>query len=539
MSGSTTRSGSSRSSEAPVRSSITTTSGAGNRIDRRPKRSRFVATGNGAPIEIPARESVRFSKERLPHRTNSPRSHGPHRKPLLLLYGSSLGIIVAGAVLAVSLLVQSGAHQSFYPLLTTLILIRLTLHFGRRPRGVFGQLPAGNNAATIVLEESLIGAVLISVAHLAGWTFPREAAGLFMTGNFVLQLGRLYLARLIRRGLARDGSDGRANGDRQVVIVGTGKRARDVATAIAEAPELRTTIRGFVDYHRSGLWSYRDIPLLGHPNAVSGIIAHDQVDAIIIAADGRDIPLTRPLFTTAERMGVPVCLMPDLYESRLASARLEWLNGWPALVYRSVPDGHWVTLAKEAIDLVGACVGLLVTAPLMLAAAIAIKLDSRGPILFRQQRCGRNGRLFSMLKFRSMTLDADEQKRQLADLNLMSGPVFKVREDPRVTRVGRLLRRWSLDELPQIFNVLRGDMSLVGPRPPLQSEVAEYEPWQRRRLSVKPGLTCLWQVNGRNTIDFEQWMELDLEYIDSWSLWLDLKILARTLPAVVKGTGAS
>ena len=160
-------------------------------------------------------------------------------------------------------------------------------------------------------------------------------------------------------------------------------------------------------------------------------------------------------------------------------------------------------------------------------------------MLFRQTRCGLNGRRFTLYKFRTMVADAEWRRQELLHLNEMDGPVFKVRNDPRVTRLGRLLRKFSLDELPQLWNVLRGDMSLVGPRPPIPEEVDQYERWQRRRLSMKPGLTCLWQVNGRNAVDFESWMELDLEYIDSWSLSLDLKILLKTIPVVLSGKGAS
>jgi exopolysaccharide biosynthesis polyprenyl glycosylphosphotransferase len=183
-------------------------------------------------------------------------------------------------------------------------------------------------------------------------------------------------------------------------------------------------------------------------------------------------------------------------------------------------------------------VSLFLAAPVMAIVAALIKLESRGPVFFRQVRSGLNGRRFVLLKFRSMAHDAERQKVALEEKNEMSGPVFKMRNDPRVTWVGALLRRTSLDELPQLWNVLRGDMSLVGPRPPLPSEVQQYQRWQRRRLSMKPGLTCLWQVNGRNQVDFDQWMKLDMEYIDNWSLGLDFKILARTIPAVLFSRGA-
>jgi len=184
-------------------------------------------------------------------------------------------------------------------------------------------------------------------------------------------------------------------------------------------------------------------------------------------------------------------------------------------------------------------VALLVSTPLWVAAALATRLSSRGPVLYRQVRCGLHGRRFVLLKFRTMVEDAEKLQSEVAHLNVMDGPVFKAPGDPRVTPVGRLLRRSSLDELPQLLNVLKGDMSLVGPRPPIPQEVERYLPWQRRRLAMKPGITCLWQISGRSQLDFATWMELDLAYIDAWSLWLDLKILALTVPAVFSGRGAA
>jgi exopolysaccharide biosynthesis polyprenyl glycosylphosphotransferase len=192
------------------------------------------------------------------------------------------------------------------------------------------------------------------------------------------------------------------------------------------------------------------------------------------------------------------------------------------------------------MDVVGALILLVLLSPLLLGVALIIKLASPGPILFRQQRCGLNGQPFTMVKFRSMVSDAEQHKHELAVLNEMAGPVFKLTNDPRVTPIGRLLRRFSIDEFPQLLNVLRGEMSLVGPRPLPVEEVERFDdPAHRRRLSVKPGLTCLWQISGRNNVrDFKDWVRLDLEYIDHWSLWLDLKILCRTIPVVLAGTGA-
>jgi exopolysaccharide biosynthesis polyprenyl glycosylphosphotransferase len=194
---------------------------------------------------------------------------------------------------------------------------------------------------------------------------------------------------------------------------------------------------------------------------------------------------------------------------------------------------------KRLFDVAASSAALAALAPLMLSVAVVIKLSSRGPVLFKQQRVGRHGRPFHMLKFRSMVVNAEELKAKLMALNEQAGPVFKMKRDPRITPIGRFIRKFSIDELPQLINVLRGEMSLVGPRPPVPSEVARYEAWQRRRLSVRPGLTCVWQVSGRNEISFEEWMYLDMQYIDHWSLAQDFELILRTVPVVLTGRGAS
>jgi exopolysaccharide biosynthesis polyprenyl glycosylphosphotransferase len=218
---------------------------------------------------------------------------------------------------------------------------------------------------------------------------------------------------------------------------------------------------------------------------------------------------------------------------------MEELEGIPLLSFTHASENDVLALAaKRAFDVVVSATALLIHAPVIAALAVAIRLDSPGPVFFRQRRVGKNGREFTLFKFRSMRVGAEDELAHLRRHNEMAGPVFKMREDPRVTRVGRLLRRTSLDELPQFWNVLRGEMSVVGPRPPLPSEVRLYQRWQRRRLSMKPGLTCTWQVSGRSDVDFERWMELDLAYIDGWTLWRDVVILLRTIPAVLLGRGA-
>jgi exopolysaccharide biosynthesis polyprenyl glycosylphosphotransferase len=194
---------------------------------------------------------------------------------------------------------------------------------------------------------------------------------------------------------------------------------------------------------------------------------------------------------------------------------------------------------KRLFDIIASFSALVLLSPLLLIVAASIRLTSRGPIFFRQPRVGRHGRPFRMLKFRSMVVNAEELKASLMAQNEQAGPVFKMRRDPRITRVGRFIRKFSIDELPQLLNILRGEMSIVGPRPPVPSEVARYEAWQRRRLSVRPGLTCVWQVSGRNEISFEEWMYLDMQYIDHWSLAQDFQLILKTVPVVLTGRGAS
>jgi len=241
-----------------------------------------------------------------------------------------------------------------------------------------------------------------------------------------------------------------------------------------------------------------------------------------------------------ELEGVEVWLFADFFKTRLAETTVDEFAGHPMIVFATGPRATWHAVAKGILDIVGAAVLLVLVSPILLIAAITVKLTSPGPVLFRQRRAGLNGHPFSMLKFRSMVSNAEQLKQELAALNEMTGPVFKVKNDPRVTPVGRFLRKWSIDEFPQLLNVLWGEMSLVGPRPLPLDEVARFDdPAHRRRLSVKPGLTCLWQISGRNEVcDFTEWVRLDLEYIDNWSIWLDIEILLRTIPAVVSGAGA-
>ena len=275
-------------------------------------------------------------------------------------------------------------------------------------------------------------------------------------------------------------------------------------------------------------------------NELADLLHHHSANGVILTAKHTYLGQIEQAIEVCEREGVEVWLLADFFKTQISRTSVDEFYGRPMLVFRSGPDSAWPTLAKQAIDFAGAIVLLGICGIPMVLVALAIRVTSPGPILFRQERSGLNGRPFVMLKFRSMVTDAEQRKQELALLNEMSGPVFKVTNDPRVTPIGRFLRKWSVDELPQLLNVLRGEMSLVGPRPLPVAEVARFDDLaHRRRLSVKPGLTCLWQVSGRNDVrDFKDWVRLDLEYIDNWSLWLDVKILLRTIPAVLTTAGA-
>jgi exopolysaccharide biosynthesis polyprenyl glycosylphosphotransferase len=265
-----------------------------------------------------------------------------------------------------------------------------------------------------------------------------------------------------------------------------------------------------------------------------------SVSRVIFAGGRSHLDRLEEAIAACEIEGVEAWLIADFIRTSIARPDFDVFGARPVLVFRTTPELSWALLVKELTDRIGAIIGLILSAPLFILIALAIKLTSPGPIFFRQARGGRHGRPFTMLKFRTMVTDAEMQREELARFNQMSGPVFKIDKDPRITRIGKILRKTSLDEFPQLWNVLKGEMSLVGPRPLPIYEVEKFETTaQRRRLSMKPGLTCLWQTAGRNQIkSFEQWVALDLQYIDNWSLWLDFKILVRTVPVVLFGWGA-
>jgi len=461
------------------------------------------------------------------------------RKLLLLASDSSSHALALLALVGILSLFKTELRLAA-EIAAALTLSRILIHHFSRPLPVLTVRPVCKYLRQLIDTESKFLFATLALTFVMAWPVPRAAILIFAGTNIVLQCGFFYIARrILSRLVASCSANDPETARNRVLVVGTGPRARKITDMILSSPELETHIHGFLDYRRRGLWRYRDLPLLGDPERLEEIASTMQLDAVVLAVEPDELARTGALFAAAERMGITVSFMPDLHRPQIGRAVPASLNGTPTIAYRAVPENRITLTLKSLIDRIGAVVGIVLAAPIMLITALAIKLESCGPVFFTQTRSGINGRTFRLLKFRTMCMDAEGKRETLSSRNEMSGPVFKIRNDPRITRIGGLLRKYSIDEIPQFINVLRGEMSLVGPRPPLPSEVAKYKPWQRRKLSVKPGLTCIWQVNGRNQIDFEDWMRLDLEYIDNWSLWLDTKILARTVPTVLKGSGAA
>jgi exopolysaccharide biosynthesis polyprenyl glycosylphosphotransferase len=347
---------------------------------------------------------------------------------------------------------------------------------------------------------------------------------------------RTYLRHLRKRG----------HNLRNMLIVGTNHRAIEFARTIQSKPELGYRILGFADdewagtedLHKSG-WS-----VVCTLDDLRKFLRRTVVDEVVIAVPLRSFhDDASEIASMCEQQGIMLHVLSDLFNLKTRAPQAGEFAGSPLITHGGGIEKGWPTFIKRALDFSLSLMFLIALAPLLLLTAILIKLTSPGPVLFVQKRIGFNKRVFAIYKFRTMVQDAEQKLQGIEHLNEVSGPVFKIKNDPRVTPIGKFLRKTSIDEVPQFFNVLMGDMSLVGPRP-LQLRDYELftedgEDWQRCRFSVRPGITCLWQVNGRSSLPFHKWMELDLQYVRSWSLWLDLQILAKTIPAVLRGSGAA
>jgi exopolysaccharide biosynthesis polyprenyl glycosylphosphotransferase len=327
---------------------------------------------------------------------------------------------------------------------------------------------------------------------------------------------------------------------RRIIIVGTGKRSRAFIELIKNNPGWNIKIIGLLDMDiakKGEIIHGKEV--IGTLDDIPRLIQDNIIDEVVFIVPRSWLNKIEDIMLFCENAGLKVHLAVNLFDLKFSRAKQTDLQGFPLLAFESTPEKLGHLLIKRLFDFITSVFVLLILAPVFMIIAVVIKMTSEGPVFYKQLRCGLYGRKFNFYKFRTMIKDAEFKLKDLLKYNEMNGPVFKMSNDPRVTGVGKWLRKFSLDELPQLWNVLKGDMSLVGPRPPLTHEVENYDNWQRRRLSMRPGLTCLWQVSGRNKIiDFKEWMKLDLEYIDNWSFFLDVKILFKTIPVVLFGIGA-
>jgi exopolysaccharide biosynthesis polyprenyl glycosylphosphotransferase len=346
-----------------------------------------------------------------------------------------------------------------------------------------------------------------------------------------VRLGAAYAWRMV----PRDHAD-----PRTVLIVGSGNRARRLVQVLEGRTTPPVRILGAIDPdpQRVGC-TQAGVTVLGTTDAITAILKDHVIDEVIVAVPRGLLVAVEKVIRACEEEAIKVSLMADVFDVNAARVTLRGFTRLPLLSFEAIAQAEWKLAVKRGLDLVLTLLAMPLVLPLMGIIAAAVKLDSPGPVFFSQERVGLGKRRFRMLKFRTMVDGSDRLQAQLEHLNEAQGPVFKIANDPRITRVGRILRRTSLDEIPQLLQVIRGDMSLVGPRPlPLRDVNLFDQAIQRRRFSVRPGLTCLWQISGRSNLEFSKWLELDLLYIENWSLSLDMKILLRTIPAVFRGSGA-
>jgi exopolysaccharide biosynthesis polyprenyl glycosylphosphotransferase len=387
---------------------------------------------------------------------------------------------------------------------------------------------------------------LVSTLLLFALTFAlnlyfvsRLLLGLYALIDLVLMIAFRLLARRFAAPLRRS-----VAGFRNFLLVGEGPELAETARTLEAHVNHGMRIFGFVrvgasagDAESLSRGLTKSYPAFALPE-LPELLRRHVIDEVIFAVAQEELEKLGEAFLVCEEEGVKTRILLSFFPQAVSKVYLERLGDKPLLTFSATPEDEWLLL-KRALDVVMALAALLVLSPLLLILAALVRLTSGRPILFRQTRCGLGGRKFTLYKFRSMRPDADLRREELEALNEVDGPVFKIRNDPRCTPIGRFMRKFSLDELPQLVNIIKGDMSFVGPRPALPEEVEKYERWQRRRLRMQPGLTCLWALEGRSRLGFRRWMELDLEYIDRWTLALDWKILLRTIPVVLLGRGAS
>lgn len=389
-----------------------------------------------------------------------------------------------------------------------------------------------------LLKVHVIGGLIVSscVFLLHDINFSRLLFGCFIIFSLILLTLAKGGIKLLLNHFRRKGYN-----NKNILIVGSGPKIQPFIDIIHNQSDWGLTIVGLLGLEENPAGkSINGCRYLGEIDRLLQVCKEHNIDEVVFSLPGGQLSMVDDYLIVLQEMGVTVRMVIDLYDSPISRKELVMLNdSIPILTYHCKAFDSGQLFLKRCLDIVGAIVGLGITALLLPFIALAIKLESKGPLFFGQQRVGENGRKFNCWKFRSMFVNAEEQKKDLMAHNEMNGAMFKMKDDPRVTRVGRFIRKTSLDELPQFWNVLKGEMSLVGTRPPTPDEVATYENWHRKRICIKPGITGLWQVSGRNQIqDFDEVVRLDIRYIEEWSLWLDIKLLFKTIRVVFAGKGA-
>ena len=429
---------------------------------------------------------------------------------------------------------QFYSHVFLIPLLLVLVTGSITY---------FGGYRAPSNTSLTVYSWAILRAIVVSVGTLLALLFflqiqyiSRSAILLFAIIEICVLMAIRFTAISYFKKQVRSGSK-----KIRVLVVGSRARAQELVDVLREHVVWGVEIVGFVDPDPSCLGKVvNGISVIGTVESIHECLKDNVVDEVIIAIPRSLLKDAEPIVQACEEEGIRLRFMADLFNVKVARISLSQIENLPLLTLEPVAQDHQQLLAKRVFDVTITILILPILLPLFIFVAIAIKLDSPGPVFFIQERVGMRKRVFKMFKLRSMYVDAEERLKEIEHLNEVEGPIFKIKNDPRLTRVGRIIRKTSIDELPQLINVLKNDMSLVGPRPMSIRDVSQFDSGiQRKRFSVQPGLTCIWQISGRSDLSFDRWLELDLEYIDSWSFWLDLKILLKTIPAVLRAKGAA
>ena len=385
---------------------------------------------------------------------------------------------------------------------------------------------------TVVFKSSLIGFLIFgsSIYILKIEDFSRSLFFIiYMLSGVTISLFRVIVL-LVFRHIRNKGYN-----TRHILLVGTGHRAQDFIDLIESHHEWGYKIVGLIDdYAELKGCTFKGYCVIGQLKDIPDILHNNVIDEIIYIVPGSWLKLIEKSILFCEIEGVKVNVAVDIYQPKFYRRTLSELNNFPFLTFDRSPNKLGQLFIKRLCDIIISSIILVLFSPVYLIISLIIKATSKGPVFFRQERCGLNGRRFTLYKFRTMVEDADIMKKGLLSQNEMEGPVFKIENDPRITKVGGFLRKTSLDEFPQFWNVFLGDMSIIGPRPPIPSEVDQYDAWHRRRLKMRPGISCLWQIKGRNKItDFNDWARMDMEFIDNWSFWLDTCIFLKTIPVVL------